>query len=129
MKHMSKVIIRFIDIDSLGHVNNAVFLNYFEEGRIEWFNKLIGNDWDWRKQGTILARNEIDYLKPLLLGEDASIEVKCDVVGNKSITLSYHITTSKNETIAKGRSVLVCYDYEKEESVPVYESWREKLGH
>ena len=128
MKFSSKVNIRFVDIDALGHVNNAVFLNFFEEGRIAWFNKLVGKNWDWKKHGAILARNEIDYLQPLLFNDQATIEVKCDNVGNKSISLSYTIHKNGNDIVAKGRSVLVCYDYEKDESVPVYSTWKKKLG-
>ena len=34
--------IRFRDIDAMGHVNNAVFLSYFEQARIHFFRQLVG---------------------------------------------------------------------------------------
>ncbi len=42
MKNIFKtqIFVRFRDIDNMGHVNNAVFFTYFEEGRKAFFNKL-----------------------------------------------------------------------------------------
>jgi acyl-CoA thioester hydrolase len=57
--------IRFSDCDMMGHVNNAVYLNYFELTRIYYFRELLGKDWDWRKNGIILRKNEIEYFVPV----------------------------------------------------------------
>jgi len=54
--------IRFADIDIMGHVNNAVYLSYFEYTRVYYFEKLVGKKWDWKNNGTILIKNEVEYL-------------------------------------------------------------------
>ena len=44
--------IRFADFDMLSHVNNAKFLTYLEEARIEYFNVVITRSAvDWRQEG------------------------------------------------------------------------------
>jgi acyl-CoA thioester hydrolase len=38
--------VRLTDIDILGHVNNSIYLTYFEMTRIHYFSQLVGPDWD-----------------------------------------------------------------------------------
>jgi len=130
MQHTSKVNIRFADIDVMGHVNNAIYLNYFEQARMAWFKVLVGEDWDWKGAGILLARNEIDYMKPLLLNDNASILTTVEKMGNKSMTLTYQVykETSKGRVdIARGLSILVCFDYTKGTTIPVPDQWRTRI--
>ena len=60
MPHTSVIPVRFSDIDAMGHVNNAIYLNYFEQARMSFFQESIGKEWDWKKDGIVLGRNEID---------------------------------------------------------------------
>lgn len=127
----TKIQIRFNDIDLAGHVHNAIYLSYFEQGRLDFFNDLAGEDWNWRKQGLILGRNEVDYIKPIKLHDSVEVCTTCDHVGTKSFTLSYQIysTSESGEKIihTKGRSIMVCIDYTTNQTVEVYPSWKEKL--
>ena len=36
-KYKYPMTVRFSDLDSLGHVNNAIYLSYLEQARISWF--------------------------------------------------------------------------------------------
>ncbi|MDG1262127.1 MAG: acyl-CoA thioesterase, partial [Flavobacteriales bacterium] len=64
--------VRFGDIDVMGHVNNAVYLSYFEQARMAFFKELIGGEWDWNEAGILLARNEVDYIQPILLSDQVT---------------------------------------------------------
>ena len=75
-KHKTPVQIRFKDIDKLGHVNNANHLTYFELARMKYFEDVIGDQIDWKKQGVILARIEINYKLPILLEDKISVFTK-----------------------------------------------------
>ena len=127
MKRRLSVPIRFNDIDAMGHVNNAVFLTYFEEARILFFQEHVGKDWDWQKHGIILARNEVDYLHPVLHRDSMEIDVIIKDVGTKSIRVEYEVWTKDTRLCAKGASVLVTYDHTIGRTVPVPETWREVL--
>jgi len=51
-------------------------------------------------------------------------------VGNKSFTLSYKVfkTVEKEEILCtQGRSTLICMDYEKNDSVPIFDDWKKNL--
>lgn len=111
--YKTKIQIRFSDCDMLKHVNNAIYLQYFETARIKFLTKALPN-WDYNKEGIILANNNIDYLKPLFLTDNCSIEVFCSEIGKTSFKLGYRVIVNNNgEDIlkSKGESVLVCFDF------------------
>jgi acyl-CoA thioester hydrolase len=130
MNSTTKIEIRFSDIDMAGHVHNGKYLCYFEQGRMDFLSKLTGNNWNWRKKGLILGRNEIDYLVPIYLKDEVYVKTTCDHVGNKSFTLAYEVIKLKDKkeiVCTKGRSILICMDYEINDSVPIFESWKSDL--
>ena len=51
-KYKTPISIRFADIDAFGHVNNAIYLTYFEMARSAYWNEII--EWDWSSVGIIL---------------------------------------------------------------------------
>lgn len=119
--------VRFNDLDMAGHVHNSIYLNYFEIGRIDFFNQTVDNEWNWKEKGILVARNEIDYIRPVQFYDNLSIETFCDEIGKKSITLAYEIFSDEKEErklCAKGKSVLVCFDFKSNSSVEIFESWR-----
>lgn len=63
--------VRFHEIDPLGHVNNAVYLNYLEQAAIDHATALgFGMDHLAKLGGTFIARrHEIDYLTPAVAGD------------------------------------------------------------
>lgn len=115
--------IRFCDVDSLGHVNNAYYLSYFEMARLEFMNHHIGRYWDWVKKGMVLKKNEVEYIKPVYLNDRVEIEIIPVSLGNTSFTLDY-ILYANGEVKAKGSSVLVCFDFEKKQKNQVYEEFK-----
>lgn len=117
----TKIQIRFSDCDMLKHVNNAVYLQYFEIARMQFLNQELPN-WDWDKEGIILANNSIDYILPLFLDDDCHINVFCEHIGKSSFKLGYKVevkTASKTVTKAKGSSVLVCFDFRAQKTMPI----------
>lgn len=121
-----KIQIRYADLDPMGHVNNAVYLNYFEIARVYYFNKLLKDDWDWNKNGLLLVRNEVDYLLPLLLNDEPEIKISLLEIGNKSFKLKYDILV-RREIHCTGLSVLVCYDSTTKKTIKVNDSFRKAL--
>ena len=122
--------IRFNDIDVIGHVNNAIYLSYFEEARKDFFNELIDMKWDWSTEGTLLARNELDYKVPIHLEDEARIEIWVSRIGNKSLDISYRIVKNDNGNWVEctvGKSVVVCFNYKENKTIEIPEKWRVAL--
>jgi len=122
--------IRFADLDIAHHAHNGVYLHWFESARMALLERFIPNGHDWRKQGLILARNEVDYRKTVQLRDSIVAEAWCSAIGTKSFDLSYAIvreSEGRRELCAEGRSVMVCFDYERKASMDVPAEWRAAL--
>jgi acyl-CoA thioester hydrolase len=131
MKHLATIPVRYVDIDAMGHVNNAVYLNYFEQARMDFFENSIGENWDWKKDGIVLARNEVDYVSPIFLCKSVFIETELERIGTKSITLCYEVRKTAeagSQVYARGKSVIVCFDYERGVTVAISERWKKAFG-
>ena len=121
--------IRFSDIDSYGIVHNANYLIYFEQSRIELFNK-ISEGWDWKKHGVLVARQEVDYKHPVKLNDVLEIEIWIEKLGKKSLTVAYnaHIVTSDSKILAaSSRTVIVCFDLATGSTTLIPKSWRKSI--
>jgi len=110
--------IRFADIDSMGHVNNAVYLSYFEFTRVYYFNEILGKNWDWESKGIILAHTELSFIKPIELNDEAFIEMEIGNIGTKSFTFHYTIRVD-GEPTTKGSSTLVAFNNKLQESIAI----------
>jgi acyl-CoA thioester hydrolase len=118
--------VRFRDLDAMGHVNNAVFATYVEQARIEYLRSL-GVLEGPLYMGMILARLELDFVAPALPEGEIEIGVRPVRSGNKSFELEYALEQA-GRTVARATTVLVAYDYEQAQSVPLPESWRDLLA-
>jgi acyl-CoA thioester hydrolase len=110
--------IRFADIDSMGHVNNSVYLSYFEFTRVYYFNEILGKNWDWVSKGIILAHTELSFIKPIELNDEAFIEMEIGKIGTKSFTFHYTIRVD-GEPTTKGSSTLVAFNTKLQESIAI----------
>lgn len=122
--------IRFSDIDAMGHVNNAVYLNYFEFARTHYFKELLDENWDWRKEGILLANNTINYFKPVLLTDEVITETKCVKIGTKSFVLECNLFVIKEESKEKytsGSATLVSFNYDTNESIEIPSKMKKAL--
>ena len=118
--------VRFRDLDAMGHVNNAVFATYVEQARIEYLRRLgVLNGPLY--MGMILARLELDFLAPGEAEGDVEIGVRPSRAGNKSFALEYELRQDER-LLARATTVLVAYDYEQGQSVPLPEGWRDLLA-
>ncbi len=122
-----KVQVRFADIDVMGHVNNAVYLSYFEMTRVHYFEHLLGSKWDYNKDGFLLARNEVDYILPIFLTDKPIIKMTTKNLGNKSFTFCYEIYVQE-ELRTKGLSVMVGYDSVNGKTIEIPAKMREALN-
>lgn len=93
MRHIYQQKIRWADIDSFGHVNNATYLIYVQEARLDfhWYAPKARGD-KALLQDMVVASAEVDYIEPLREPHKLlDIAVWVNRVGNSSFGLSYEI--------------------------------------
>ena len=116
--------VRFSDLDVMGHVNNAVVVSYLEQGRFQWWRSFLGGR-KFQEEGFLMARVEVDYRMPILLGDDVRVELHCTRVGRTSFELSYRITKGLGgELFAEAKTVQVMLDFSTHRPKPLAESTR-----
>lgn len=130
-KHSTAVQVRFIDIDKMGHVNNATVITYFEIGRLAYFDKVIGKTNDWFGRGLILAHTEVDYFIPIYAEDEIKVYSRVIETGNKSFkieNLLVKIVKEEEVYTAFATSVIVCMDYNEKRTMEIPASWKDKLS-
>jgi acyl-CoA thioester hydrolase len=116
--------LRFCDTDQLGHVNNAVYAEMFEAGRVEMLaplGLLAG------PHAVVIVRLEIDYLREMNWPGEVSIETAVARIGTKSMHMRQRLLVGSEET-ARSRSVLAIIDVETRRAVPIHDGWRAILA-
>ncbi|MFF5402288.1 acyl-CoA thioesterase [Streptomyces misionensis] len=108
MRHVYACPMRWSDMDAYGHVNNAVFVRYLEEARI---NFLFRPDKEFQ-QGSVVARHEIDYKRQLVhRHHPVDIELWVAEIRAASFTIAYEV---KDEDVVyvRASTVVVPFDFE-----------------
>jgi acyl-CoA thioester hydrolase len=121
--------VRFGDLDAMKHLNNVVFLRYFETARINYLNALMDSHDPVNRAdgfGFIFASCTIDYRSPAHFDEDVAIRVRPAEIGTKSLKLEFEMAVGER-VIAEGHGILVGYDYESGQTVPLPDALKERL--
>ncbi len=127
-KHFTPIQLRFKDYDALQHVNNANYLTYIESARTDYIEAVLKNEIDWAETSMILARAEVNFKLPVLLNEKIGVRTRCSRLGSKSFDLAYSVVRlkdGKEDEVANALTVMVCFNYQRNETIPVPQKWKE----
>ena len=114
--------VRYRDLDTLSHVNNAVYATYLEHARIAYVDRVLGEGFE--AGGMVLANIEIDFRRPITFDDDA-VRVECGVVnvGDSSFRMGYRVYGDGDAPAVTAESVQVAWDGESSRPLPA--EWRE----
>ncbi len=121
-----KIQVRIADIDGLNHVNNAVYLTFFELGRTNFFLKNIGI-FDPEDVDFVVKHADIEFKKPIHFLDNPIVKTWISKIGNTSVVFSHEIFDEKNHNIyASGATVAVWVGKDgRKRAIP--DSIREKI--
>ena len=113
---------RWKDMDSFGHINNAVYLTYIEDARTTLFKRWNLNS---QNKSVIVASLKIDYFTQIKHPSKLIIGSKISRIGNSSFDIQSAIfIDGLKKPAALSLVICVCYDYENGQSVTVYDKIR-----
>jgi len=119
--------VRFSDVDVMGHVSNTIYQNYFDSGKVNYFDEVLP-EMDFINIGVVGASVKIDYIKPIFMKTRILVESRVAYIGNKSMTMEHRLVNElSGETMATCSVVLVCYDIKNQISIPIPEIWKTKI--
>lgn len=121
---------RWNDLDALGHVNNAVFITYFEVARGRYMMEACAA-WDWTKNMFLIANVQADFQKELLLTAlEPEVLMRTAKIGTKSFVLEYAIVSKLDGKIvlhATGSTTQIMFDMKSRSTIEIAPWLREAL--
>jgi acyl-CoA thioester hydrolase len=123
--------VRFGDLDTMGHLNNVAFLQFFESARIIFLRGLIPehDPTDPSDFGLIFAECKINYRSPAFFEEDIATSVRPSAIARSSIRLEFEMRSERDgRLLAEGYGVLVGYDYAGGKATPLPERAKKALA-
>ncbi|RLD65911.1 MAG: hypothetical protein DRI95_07700 [Bacteroidetes bacterium] len=128
--HIIKIPIRYNDMDTFGHVNNKAYLSYLEEARIDFHKKVF--NWNGKLDfNAVVAKIEINYLKPVFYGDTLYAYTRLSNIGNKSFEITTVFVVEKTDSklikVSDSKVVLVTIDLKTGKTAIISETEREKL--
>ncbi|MEE4271719.1 MAG: thioesterase family protein [Thermoanaerobaculales bacterium] len=129
----TEVEVCFVDVDAMGHVNNAHYATFFEEARVAYFREVIPEEFSDRELETTFPFILLDlycrYLSPVRMGERLQVSIRLSRMGGKSFDFEY-LVTSRNDgrAVATGRTTQVYFDYANDRTEPVPDGLREAFA-
>lgn len=107
-------------MDSLGHVNNVVYVDYLQEARVDMLRvhaPVTGGE--RLAEGVVVVRHEVEFLRPLVFRfEPVRIESWVTEVRAATFTMAYEILDElpdgERRVYLRARSVLSPYVFAQE---------------
>jgi len=117
------------DMDAYRHVNNTIYLRWFESARILYFERVaLVSEGGYDAVGPILARATVDFRRPVTYPDTVTIEATVPRFGNTSFEMRYRATSAaQNAVVAEGDSIVVMMNYQTGQKVPVPAELRARI--
>lgn len=122
---VASIEVRWSDLDAFNHVNNATYLTYLEEARLQWLKHVPG-PWFGEQSMPVLAASEVNYRQPIEWPARLHVELHCARLGNSSMTVAHRIVDADdaNRLYSDGQVVLVWMNPASGKSVPLPDAIR-----
>ena len=123
----SREILRYSDLDPVGHVNNNAFGQFIENSRTVLFHhaneriRAAGSQpmtYDW-----VIRRIEYDYLREVRYPGEIEVGVAITRIGNSSMIMRHGVFTA-DYCAATSMGVSVCFDLDIRGSASIPDEYR-----
>jgi acyl-CoA thioester hydrolase len=132
-KHTAQIRVRNYEIDWQGIVHNAVYLQYFEIGRLAYLENLgitLSIHAVQHESRVVVVRNEIDYRSPARFGETLDVRTRVSFIRDSSFAFEGILEeTSTHRRVAENISIHVWLDQHTNQSLTVPEEFRRLVQH
>ena len=112
------ITLRWSDLDALNHVNNARYLTFLEQARIEWFDT-VDEPWMTDEMGPVVATATLNFRRPIEYPASIAVELFTERLGNTSVTIGHRIIAADGTVHCDGHVVAVWIDRRSGKPVPL----------
>lgn len=126
-KFRLEVQIRFSDLDALNHVNNSFQAQYYDLGRINYFERVMGEQLSWSDITVVIVNTETNFFIPIMQGEKIYVETKLVRFGNKSMITHQRLIDDKGVVKGTCKTVLAGFDKRTNSSAQIDENFKRRF--
>lgn len=120
-----EVSVRYSDLDTYGHVNNAVYGTYCEEGRIAYAAEVLGVE-SVDEFPAVVASLDLQFRAAVTEATTVTVRVWTTEVGEQSLTVAHELEHD-GHLVAEAECTLVAIDPETREPRPIPDRWRDRV--
>ncbi|MFD1436346.1 acyl-CoA thioesterase [Kroppenstedtia eburnea] len=119
MQREFELTVRSTDVDMIGHVNHAKYLEYLEWARFVWLDEigLTMEEFHRRQLLPVVVHVSIDYIKELKFNERIRIVSDLLRIGGKSCVIGQTVYNSAGELACKAEVTCVMIDARKRKAI------------
>jgi acyl-CoA thioester hydrolase len=123
---IERIAVRWGDMDTMGHVNNAKYFTYCESARMSYFRAVrMEEHFAAGRFGPALAAAQLNFRRQVRYPAEIEVETRVTEIGRSSFKMEYTLVRSEDrERVADGSGVIVWVDYSTGRSVPLPEGLR-----
>lgn len=120
--------VRFGDVDSFQHVNNCSILAYYELGRVDFMEKVLGKGFHALDETVVMVYVDLDFCAQIRLEDSIAVTTRVEHIGNKSIkTYQEIVNTLDGSVYSRSRCVLSGFSKKENASLVIKDAWRVAL--
>lgn len=103
------------EMDALGHVNNVVYLRWFESARMAYFARIgYADSAASDGHGPILHSTTARFRSPIEWPDEVIVATRISEVGEDRFTMEYRVwSRAQDRLAAEGSGIVVSYDYRR----------------
>jgi acyl-CoA thioester hydrolase len=118
------------EMDSFRHVNNIVYLRYFESARIAYFERLKLMEFlNQTGIGPILASVQCKFKIPLTYPDTVSVGTRISKVEHDRFVMEYYVVSQQHQKIAaEGEGIVVSFNYRENKKAPLPEEVKQRIA-
>lgn len=120
-----KIPVRISDINYGNHLGNDAFVSIIHEARVQWLRQYEYSELNFDGAGLIMSELVVEFKNESLYGDIIQVDIYAGEITRVSFELFYKLTTIRNNAItilAKAKTGMITYSYEKKKPVPIPEN-------
>lgn len=122
--HVTRIEIRWGDMDAYEHVNNTVYFRYMEQARVEWLEH-VGYRCNARQEAPVIINASCTFLMPLSYPGVVEVRMFAGHAGRSSVPTYYELRLQGDDTLrAEGAAKVVWMNPATVKSAPLPDALR-----
>lgn len=86
-------------MDMFGHLNNTVYLEFFDLGKLRYFEDVLGRDFMKSPLKVVVVNINCNFYSPSFLNEKLEVRTAVVHIGEKSLTLEQRVVNCETDDV------------------------------